>query len=206
LRWTRGTALPWGAEGRASYEAVAVRAGIYVVTVSQLEQGRSALVVVDCVSRRLLANVTEFVTEEGGGGSPRESTSVLQAGLGAPLTRPVAPTTELVGKRLAHRYSTTHVFEHIYLNPNTYAYQGLRGPEAGVADVDRADYWKLGDRLYLFSWHERLQPFNGAVVIDLAAGRATGRLVGWDAVSGSVLQVRTGSHITVLSTTEYVGI
>jgi len=203
LSWRSDGESIWGESGTADYEAVTIRPGIYAVTVSRLDQNSSALVVLDRGKRRALVNLTTFL---GSDGAIREATSVFQAGVDEPLRSPFMPTTELIGKRVAHRYSTTHVFEHIYLNPNTYAFQGLEGPEAGVADVDRADYWKLAEQLYLFSWHERAQPFNGAVVIDLEGGRATGRLVGWDAEGRRTLQVRTGSRATLLSVTTYEGI
>ena len=203
LTWSAEGSFIWGESGNADYEAVAVRPGIFAITVARLDQDSSALVVLDRNARRALVNLTTFVERDG---AIVELTSAFQAGLDEPLRDPFLPTTELVGKRVAHRYSTTHAFEHIYLNPNTYAFQGLEGPEAGVADVDRADYWKLGEHLYLFSWHERAQPFNGAVVIDLERGRATGRLVGWDAKSRRTLQIRTGSRITLLSVTSYEGV
>jgi len=203
LSWSTDASLIWGESGTADYEAAAIRPGIFAITVARLDQNSSALVVLDRNARRALVNLTTFVERDG---AMVELTSAFQAGLDEPLRDPFLPTTELVGKRVAHRYSTTHAFEHIYLNPNTYAFQGLEGPEAGVADVDRADYWKLGEQLYLFSWHERAQPFNGAVVIDLERGRATGRLVGWDAKSGRTLQIRTGSRTTVLSITSYEGV
>jgi hypothetical protein len=200
LHWESPTATVWGRAGSQPYEAVAVRPGTYAITVPRLERNSSGLVVVDQPGQRVLMNLTSFPELEG---DVAELTTVFQAGIGGPLCVPFEPTTELVGKRVAHRYSSTHAFEHIYLNPNTYAFQGLEGPEAGVADVDRADYWKLGERLYLLSWHERAQPFNGAVVIDLDGGRATGRLVGWERETGRTLQARTGSIATLLSTTEY---
>jgi hypothetical protein len=200
LRWRTPSPTPWGSAGAEHYEAARVRDGIFAATTARLEENTSALIIVDLPGARALVNMTSFERVDG---TMTEGTSVSQAGINGPLAAPFQPTTELVGKRVAHRYSATHVFEHIYLNPNTYAFQGLAGPEAGVADVDRADYWKLGDQLYLFSWHERAQPFNGAVVIDLAAGQATGRLVGWDETGRQTLQVRTGSIATLLSTTTY---
>lgn len=200
LRWRADRSLPWGTEGAARYQAATVREGLYAVTVSRLEDNASALVVLDRLERRALANLTIFAEVDG---SVHERTTFLQAGIDSPLMRPFARTTELVGKRVAHRYSTTHVFEHIYLNPNTYAFQGLAGPEAGFAAVDPADYWKLGKDLYLFSWHERMRPFNGAVVNDLARGRATGRLIGWDERAGRALEIRTGSQAKLLSVTSY---
>jgi hypothetical protein len=203
IRWSAQPTLLWGPEGEASYEAVEVRENVYAVTVARLDRGASALVVADLANEHVFVNLTAFA---GRGAATRERTLFFSAGIDRPARKLVARTTELVGRRVAHRYSTTHLFEHIYLNPNTYVFQGLRGPEAGVSDIDRADYWKLGDQLYLFSWHERAQPFNGAVVIDLLSRRATGRLVGWDTASGQTLQVRTGSLLTVLSHTEYDGL
>lgn len=203
LRWRSDRVLPWGAEGVEEYEAVVVRDGLYAVTASRLGKNASALVVLDRRAGRALANLTVFDED---GDEAHERTTFFAAGVDGPLEDPFSRTTELVGKRVAQRYSTTHAFEHIYLNPNTYAFQGLAGPEAGIAAVDPADYWKLGDDLYLFSWHEQMRPFNGAVVLDLAAGRATGRLVGWDDLDRRTLQVRTGSTSTLLSVTSYDGI
>jgi hypothetical protein len=197
LRWS--TAADGGED---AYEAVAVRDGVWAVTVARLADGVSALVVLDEHAGRGLANVTRF-SRAGAGARVREITTYHQVGIGGPPSARIAPTEELVGRRVAHRYSSTHLFEHTYLNPNSYVFQGLAGPEAGVSDLDRADYYKLGTDLYLFSWHERMQPFNGAVVLDFASGRATGRLVGHDAGSDAVLQVRTGSEMTVLSTIDY---
>lgn len=203
LRWGSDRILPWGAEGVEEYEAVAVRDGLYAVTTARLRENTSALVILDRRAGRVLANLTTFEESDG---EVRERTTFLEAGVDGPLREPFSRTTELVGKRVAQRYSTTHAFEHIYLNPNTYAFQGLAGPEAGIAAVDPADYWKLGDELYLLSWHERMRPFNGAVVIDLTAGHATGRLVGWDERDRRTMQVRTGSTSTLLSVASYDGI
>lgn len=200
LTWSADAPTAWGCTGAEQYEAVRVRDGVFALTVARLHEDTSALVVLDKPRQRALLNLTTFAKLDA---EVSERTAFFQAGLDAALAAPFERTTELVGKRVAHRYSTTHVFEHIYLNPNTYAFQGLAGPEAGVADVDRADYWKLGEQLYLLSWHERAQPFNGAVVIDLIGGRATGRLVGWDSGTSRTLQVRTGSLATLLSTTTY---
>lgn len=204
LSWRSSRPLLWGEASEADrYEAVVLREGVHAITLARLDRNTSALAILDEPARRVLVNLTTFLQHDGG---MREVTSTFQAGIGRPLADPFERTEELIGKRVAHRYSTSHVFEHIYLNPNTYAFQGLAGPEAGVTEIDPADYWKLGPELYLLSWHERSQPFNGAVVVDLAERRATGRLVGWDAIGSRTLQVRTGSRITVLSETRYEGV
>jgi hypothetical protein len=205
LRWESGAEQLWGRGGSDAYEAIELRPDLYLVVVGRLEQRTSLLAVVDLAHARVLLNLTRLV-DDGGGDGMREVTTFGQAGLGAPIAERFDRTHELVGKRVHHRYSDTHAFEHIYLSHRTYAYQGLEGPEAGIADVDYTDAYKLADQLWLFSWHERAQPFNGAVVLDLAAGRATGRLFGWEAQTGQALQIRTGSIATLLNETTYAGL
>jgi len=204
LTWSTSTDLEGRREGTEAYEAVALRRGIVLVVVARLELRVSALAIVDLDHDRVVINLTRLV--DNGTGGMKEDTRFLQAGINQKLTVPFPQTTELVGKRVHHRYSSTHAFEHIYLNEKTYAYQGLEGPEAGVADVDLTDTLKIADELYLFSWHERAQPFNGAIALDLAKGRACGRLFGWDKHAGAARQIRTGSIATLLNVTSYEGL
>lgn len=204
LAWTASRRLAGEAAGRDAYEAVALRGGLMLVVVARLEQRVSALAILDPDRSRAVVNLTRLV--DGDDGSPREDTRLLQVGIGGPPGERFPATAELVGKRVHHRYSSTHAFEHIYLNERTYAFQGLEGPERGVADVDLTDTLKLGDELYLFSWHERSQPFNGAIALDLREGRAYGRLFGWDRHDGVARQVRTGSIARLLNVTTYDGL
>jgi hypothetical protein len=201
LSWTSGAHQLWGRSGTETYEAIELRPDVYLVVVARLEQRTSLLAVADLAHARVLLNLTRLVGDE-----VREVTTFGQAGIGGPVGERFERTHELVGKRVHHRYSDTHAFEHIYLSHRTYAYQGLEGPEAGIADVDYTDAYKLADRLYLFSWHERAQPFNGAITLDLEAGRATGRLFGWEKETGRALQIRTGSIATLLNETTYEGL
>ncbi|HWT93879.1 MAG TPA: MoaF C-terminal domain-containing protein [Solirubrobacteraceae bacterium] len=204
LTWTASPASGGAGSGTETYEAVELRPDVLLVVIDRPAERVSVLAIADLARSRALLNVTRLLT--GPAGEVVEDTRYLQAridgGDGAPFPR----TTELVGKRVHHRYSSTHAFEHIYLNASTYAYQGLEGPERGVADVDATDAFLLGDGLYLFSWHERAQPLNGAIALDLVAGRAYGRLFGWDRHQGAALRIRTGSIATLLNETTYEGL
>lgn len=204
LSWSSTAPIVGRNEGQESYEAVLLRPDIYLVVVARLTDRASALAIVDLASRRAVVNLTQLIADDQR--ELKEETHFLQAGIGQPLAEAFARTAELVGKRVHHRYSSSHAFEHIYLNDRTYAYQGLEGPEAGVADVDLTDTFKIADELYLFSWHERAQAFNGAIALDLAEGRAFGRLFGWDRHAGTAQQIRTGSIATVLNVTTYEGL
>jgi hypothetical protein len=190
--------------GTDEYENIDLRPGLHLIAVSRIADRMSALCVLDTIGKRAIGNLTTF---EGKKQQIRENTRFFHGTFSdAPAAQRFQRTDELVGKRLHHRYSSTHAYEHIYLNSNVYVFHCLEGPEAGQADVDRTDTFKLADQLYLLSWHERSQPFNGAVVIDLAAGRANGRLFGWDQENNRASQIRSGSIVSVLNETGYNGL
>jgi hypothetical protein len=88
-------------------------------------------------------------------------------------------TTELVGKRIRYRYSTTELYEHIYLNPSFYSWHCLSGVEAGLCDTDFCHYIKLREELYLFVWQEKIVPTLGVVTIDLVRGKTDGKIFGY---------------------------
>jgi hypothetical protein len=92
-------------------------------------------------------------------------------------------TDELLGKRIEYTYSPTERYEHVYLNRGFYTWHCLAGAERkegiGLADTDRCHYYKLGERLYLFSWQEKIIPTHGVVIIDLDEMRTTGKIFGY---------------------------
>ncbi len=192
VRFEDGATLTW--DGRAlAYEAFAVRDGI-VAVVCRPEPHRSVFAVLDLDGGRALAVVSEIA-------DARERTHYEQAGLDGPLAQPFDPTEELVGKRVLWRYSDTHAFEHIYLNPTCYCWHGVEGPERWVGAVDPCTTYKLADRLYLFAWSELAAAFNGAVVLDLTARVSVGRFFAWDATEPS--QIVVGARGTLLNETRY---
>ena len=53
------------------------------------------------------------------------------------------PTTALIGRRVEWVYSTEHAYEHVYLSERWYTWQGLAGPERGLADTDDNSVWEI---------------------------------------------------------------
>ena len=88
-------------------------------------------------------------------------------------------TTDLVGQRIEYTYSPTERYEHVYLNDSFYTWHCLSGAEKGLADTDRCHYYKLGERLYLFVWREKIVPTLGVVVLSLETMKTTGKLFGY---------------------------
>jgi hypothetical protein len=141
-----------------------------------------------------------------------ELTAVRARFLRAAIDRPFAPadhdhrpTAEMVGKRVRYVYGPTEAYEHIYLSQKLYTWQCLAGVERGLADTDRCHSIKLGDRLYLFVWRERVVPTLGVVVVDWRDMASCGKLFGYESseIGGPVVNARIASVATLLNVTEH---
>ncbi|MBS1878278.1 MAG: MoaF N-terminal domain-containing protein [Actinobacteria bacterium] len=187
--------------GECPFEAFELRQGIVAVA-ARVDERRSVFAV--CARERGLAVLTELELGGDGGGGAGESSRYVQFGIDAPLAERFEPTAELVGKRVQWRYSSTHSFEHIYLNPTAYCWHCIEGPERWIGDVDPCVYYRLDQDLYLFAWSETVVPFNGAVAIDLRSGTSTGRFFGWDTEHAEIGQIVVGAYGTVLNETVHV--
>ncbi|MEV5837695.1 MoaF C-terminal domain-containing protein [Nocardia sp. NPDC052112] len=134
-----------------------------------------------------------------------EETRVLQAGVDRPAESELPLSSDLVGKRVYWRYSDTHTFEHLYLEPNRYCWHGLTGPEAGMGGVEPTSAYKIADNLYLFTWSDTSVAFNGTIVIDTTNDEITskGRLFGWEAAENIGKQIIVGATGRVLNTTDH---
>jgi MoaF C-terminal domain/MoaF N-terminal domain len=104
-------------------------------------------------------------------------------------------TDELIGRRIRYAYSSSDVYDHVYLNTNLFTWLCLGGAELGFGDTDRCTYWKLRDNTYLFSWLEKNVGVEGMVLIDLAAKRTVGIQFGIDQQSGDLVNITMGSHL-----------
>ena len=198
LRWRSDTEVaPFAAE--QSYEALDVRPDVVAVVCRPDDGSVGAFAVLHLERRQALVVWSTFEPDAGAAIGARESTSYLQATVDGAPARPFEPSSALVGKRIRYRYSDTHVFEHIYLNPHAYCWHGVEGPERWIGDVDPATTFALDEDLYLFSWSETVVPFNGAVTIDLRAMRSMGRFLGWDSEQCRVDQIVVGAEATLLS-------
>ncbi|MFD2093146.1 MoaF C-terminal domain-containing protein [Blastococcus deserti] len=107
-----------------------------------------------------------------------------------------AYTDELLGHRVRYAYSSDDVYDHIYLNEHLFTWVCLGGAELGVADTDRAAYWKLREDTYLFSWLEKNVGVEGMVLIDLAALRTVGIQFGLDQGTGDLVNITMGAYAT----------
>src|SRR4051794_10877094 len=69
-----------------------------------------------------------------------------------------APTRDLVGMTAHYDYSPNHVYEHVYLSTERYAWQNLVGVQRGHGDVDLTTTYKFDDKQYVFGFREFIIP------------------------------------------------
>lgn len=205
----------------AVYTAVSPRDGIYVIdfvksygdtvsmtTVLDLNKG-IATTMEGILPTREEVEISLF--ERGDKGLPMTSVraSFQHAAVNAPFTNETAKhefTSELVGERIKFQYSSNDAYEHIYLNDKFYVWHCLSGIEKGLCDTDRCYYLKLDEKLYWFTWCEKVVPTIGTVVEDLAEGamRSYGKIYGYEGYDmGRVTNFPVGSYATLLNRTEY---
>ena len=189
-----------GTVAELTYEAFPLREG-FVSVVVRTDDRHSTFLTLDAVSQRAISVTSALVGD--GGKAVQEVSTFVQAGIEGPLTASFKVTEALVGKRIQWRYSSTHAFEHIYLNPTAYCWHGLAGPERWIGDVDPYIAYELDHELYLFSWSETVVPFNGAVILDLQLWQSVGRFFGWDTDRDQAGQIVVGAEGTLLNVTRH---
>jgi hypothetical protein len=122
-----------------------------------------------------------------------------QSGLGDASAAPFARTRALIGKHLRYTYSSTHVYDHIYVSERFYAWFCREGPDKDLGDFEECDYFELGERLYLVSWREKLLPCVGIMVENHATMRLSGKMCGVDAYTGKLGNTRVGATFRLIA-------
>lgn len=193
-----------GAEHAAWYEAVPVRADLHFLTVRPANGPRGAdVLIVHGGTGRVLA-INSRVAGQPVPGQPRVSQEFWPGGLadGEVTGAEPGPTRDLIGLRALYRYSPNHLYEHVYLSSERYAWQCLVGEQRGHGDVDLASTWKIASQLYVFTFREFAIPVAATWLYDLNAGRTVGTFVGLSG-DGQIMVAPGGALITQLGRVEY---
>lgn len=157
-------AVRWSAEGSFAthgelsdpYDAVRVREDVVFVNLPIESREREAITVVysERTHRALVARseIAEHAVE----GTPQVGQSFWAATTdrGAPSGEAPAPSRDLIGMRNLYRYSPEHLYEHVYISSQRYAWQCVQGVQRGHGDMDLSTVWKFADGLYLFCFRE----------------------------------------------------
>jgi hypothetical protein len=183
-----------GEEAAESYRATEIRPGILFVDFIARDRVASTTSLVLDLDQGICTALEGFLPSEAearvplidrvkeGGELTRVKARFLSGAIDAAFTRETRrhpETRELTGKRVEYTYSSTERYEHLYLNERFFTWQCLSGSEQGLADTERCHYFKVAERLYFFVWREKIVPTLGAVLVDLARMRSTGKIFGY---------------------------
>ena len=187
-------------------EVVEVAPQTFFVDMTYAHQPRqSQTFIVNLQTRRVLA-IGTLLREGEVGKEPRAVHQFSDGVLGDPSLPPTgykpAPTRDLIGLRGLYDYGPEHVFEHIYLNSERYAWQCIIGPLRGQADVDFSTIYKFDDNQYVFAFREFGLPVSTVFFYNWDQMRATGKFfaVGED---GAIANTPAGALIKKLSMAFY---
>jgi hypothetical protein len=190
---------------RDPYDAVAVRDDVVFVNLPLTSREREAITVVySTTTHRALVAVSR-IGERDVEGEPRVKQEFHAAvtDRGVPTGAAPAPSRDLIGKRNVYRYSPHHLYEHVYVSSQRYAWQCLEGVQRGHGDMDLSTVWKFQDGLYLFCFREFRIAVASVWLHDLGyALRTTGIFLGLNG-AGESEHSRAGGHIYPLGSVSY---
>ncbi|GIQ76951.1 MoaF C-terminal domain-containing protein [Bradyrhizobium sp. RD5-C2] len=202
LEWREGDAT-----GADWYEAINVAPDVVFINVTFAARAtEDEAFIVNTRTRRVLS-VRERVRAAGEApGEPRVAQIYTSGVVGDPAIPPTgfepAPSRDLVGMTAHYDYSPQHLYEHVYLSSQRYAWQNLVGVQRGHGDVDLTTTYKFDHNQYVFGFREFIIPVASIFFYDWNAMRSTGKFLGVTS-EGRVENKPAGAFITIKSRTSY---
>lgn len=187
------------------YDAVAVRDDVHYVNLPIESTERTALTVIWSTTTHRAMAILSHISEEAVEGTP-QVTQQFWAGVtdGGEATGEVpGPSRDLIGKRNVYRYSPYHLYEHVYISSQRYAWQCIEGVQRGHGDMDMSTVWKFEHGIYLFCFREFRIAVASVWLHDLGYQlRTTGVFLGLNG-AGESEHSRAGGHIYPLGSVVY---
>ena len=189
--------------GSVEYDGVALAEGAFWVDIAPALAPTQSLTVVFhpktgwALVVHSVINGEDFTTET-------RVTQTFHPGYVDELAGSVRPeeSRDLIGKRTLFRYSSNHLYEHIYLSSRRFVWHNLVGEQRGHAAAELATTWKLEDGVYLFTWREVIIPVGTVFVFDYARGRSTGKFIGLSS-KNEIANDRGGAQIIEFGFSDY---
>ena len=169
--------VPWAGSGSDAYDAVEVVPEIFFIDIDFEVPPLEALTLLLAPARGHALLVHQSRTPRG---NPAVAQTFLAASIdGVSRVGPApVPTTDLMGHWHRMRYSPENLYEHVYVSNSRMFAHNLRTQNTpGRADCHDASYWRFSENLYLIGWREKDSEAGMILCEDLAARRATGKVL-----------------------------
>lgn len=203
----------WSAHGtfdipddtRDPYDAVAVRDDIIYCNLPLRSRERASYTFVFSTTTHRALAVHSFITDRETDNDTRVQQNFWGAvtGNGMPTGDVPGASRDLIGMRNLYRYSPEHLYEHIYVSSQRYAWQNLQGVQRGHGDMDLCTVWKFEHGIYLFCFREFRIAVASVWLHDLGYElTTTGNFLGLNA-EGESEHSRAGGYIYPLGSVRY---
>lgn len=211
LKFATGNLILTDASGSKSCNAKVfrVREDVYLIDCEHAEPGLSSAI---CLDREkgaaLLVDIVAPIPGIPDGLLDRIELHDSQSAVGVTYRTAMTPDASLegfprsqalIGKQFRYTYSTTHVYDHLYLSDRYYCWFCRQGPDAGLGDFEECDYFEIAEDLILVCWREKLLPCVGVTLEDHRAMRSVGKIFGADSRSGLTANSSVGAFITKIA-------
>ncbi len=178
----------------ASYEAFEMAPGIFFVTHLVGERESSALAF--DVSEGVATGVSGFMDDSGIVSTVEAATVEEPVLLRAGGTPAFHPRFSLGGTRFLNTYAHNVAYEHIYLTGVYETWLGVKGPQAGQADTEEYQSFKIADGVYLVFWNEAVLTAQMTFLFNFAAGNCVAEL--FARVDGRVVHNTIGANTKII--------
>ncbi|ULK99714.1 MoaF C-terminal domain-containing protein [Bradyrhizobium sp. I71] len=202
VEWTDG-----GQAGADWYEAINVAPDVFFINMTfATRPDEDEAFIVNVKTRRVLSVRERVRAATEAPGEPRVvqvyTPGTIDASAGPPAGVEPAPTRDLIGMTAHYEYSPHHVYEHVYLSSQRYAWQNLVGVQRGHGDVDLTTTYKFDHNQYVFGFREFIIPVASIFFYDWETMRSTGKFLGVTS-EGRVENKPAGAFIKLRSKTIY---
>lgn len=201
LQFVSQTQIEWTEGGKSAVEtgeAVAVDDDLYFIDFTFASRPAEDEVFIVNLKTRQVLSIAERVREASEApGEPRVAQIYTPGHVeeGGPIGgHKPAPTRDLIGLTAHYEYSPNHLYEHIYLSSQRYAWQNLVGVQRGHGDVDLATTYKFAENQYVFGFREFIIPVASLFSYNWKDMRSTGKFLGVTK-SGGIENKPAGAHI-----------
>lgn len=205
VQWSGTGALATDAPLTDPYDAVRIRPDVVFVHLPLESREREAITVVYSESSHRAMVTRSEIAEIAVEGEPQVGQTFWSAvtDAGAPSGDVPGPSRDLIGKRNLYRYSPHHLYEHVYMSSDRYAWQCVQGVQRGHGDMDMSTVWKFADGLYLFCFREFRIAVASVWLHDLGYQlMTTGVFLGING-DGEAEHSRAGGHIYPIGSVDY---
>lgn len=210
LRFVSAEKVAWTerkAAGEDWYEAVGVAPHVFFINMTfSARPDEDEAFIINFKTRRVLSVRERVRAANEAPGEPRVTQTYTPGVLGDRTIPPAgiepAPTRDLIGRTAHYEYSPQHIYEHVYLSSQRYAWQNLVGVQRGHGDVDLTTTYKFDHNQYVFGFREFIIPVASIFFYNWDAMRSTGKFLGVTS-QGRIENKPAGAFIQLKSKTTY---